>query len=162
MVEPQPSKLKTRVRSPSPALMGLSHPFPLLRVKKWLKAREFFARGWYTQAWGWYTQVEKRNGGVYKCTMSKIPKVKKGIEHSLSKTVQDMKKGPDKGLIHLGAFWTAFRKDQPYLAKLIIREMKQFKSQKLMSAFAHGVWMTYAALQSQEEADEMNDDWGIK
>ena len=40
--------------------------------------------------------------------------------------------------------------------------MNGFKAQKIMAAFAHGVWMTYAALKSQEEADEMNRDWGIK
>ena len=94
--------------------------------------------------------------------MNKIPKVQKGIEHSLRKTLTEMRKGEDQGLAYLQAFWKSFKEEQPVLAKLVVKEMNHFKSQKLMAAFAHGVWMTYAALQSQDEADEMNRDWGIK
>jgi len=100
--------------------------------------------------------------GVWKGTMSKIPKVKRGIQHSFDKKVKDIKGDGLKGLEDLTEFWSSFKKEQPYLAKIVIREMKSFKSQKIQAAFAHGVWITYAALKSQEEADEMNRDWGIK
>ena len=98
--------------------------------------------------------------GVYKSTMSKIPEVRKGIEHSIRRTLEGMQKSDDKGLKYLESFWARFKKDQPYLAKLVVREMNSFKNNKSAAAFAHGVWITIAALQSQEEADEMNENWG--
>ena len=73
-----------------------------------------------------------------------------------------MSDSKDKGLKELGSFWSKFKKDQPHLVKIIVREMKAFKTEKQKAAFAHGVWMMYTALKSQEEADEMNRDWGIK
>ena len=91
----------------------------------------------------------------------KIPEVRKGIEHSIRRTLEGMQKSPDRGMDYLESFWARFKKDQPQLAKLVIREMNSFKNNKSASAFAHGVWVTYAALQSQEEADEMNEDWGV-
>jgi pheromone shutdown protein TraB len=99
--------------------------------------------------------------GVFKGTMSKIPIIKKGLEHSLRRAVMEMRKGDNKSVEYLTAFWKSFKEEQPHLSKLVIKEMNHFKSQKVMAAFAHGVWMTYAALKSQEEADEMNRDWGI-
>ena len=93
--------------------------------------------------------------------MSKIPTVKKEIYYSLRKTVQSMSGSKDKGLRELAKFWGKFKKDQPNLAKIIVKEMKAFKTEKQKAAFAHGVWMTYTALKSQEEADEMNENWGV-
>ena len=90
-----------------------------------------------------------------------IPNVQKGIDASLLKTVDKVREGDVEGLEYLHAFWEQFKKDQPHLHKLIIKEMNKFKSQKIMAAFAHGAWMLYAALKSQEEADEMNRDWGV-
>jgi hypothetical protein len=106
-------------------------------------------------------KAKKGNRGVLKCTMSKIPKVQKGIDASLLKTVEEVRRGDIEGLAYLAKFWEEFKEDQPHLHNLIIKEMNQFESKKIMAAFAHGVWMAYAALQSQEEADEMNQDWGI-
>ena len=133
-------------------------------------AREFGPSGWYTQEGpqvgtrrrGVGTRrPEKGAAGVYKSTMSKIPKVQKGLDASLLKIVEEVRKADVEGLEYLHSFWEQFKKDQPHLHKLIVEEMNQFKSQKIMAAFAHGVWMTYAALKSQEEADEMNRDWGV-
>ena len=93
--------------------------------------------------------------------MSKIPVVKKEIYYSLKKTVQEMSRKPDGGMVELGKFWADFKKEQPHLVKIVVREMKGFKTEKLKAAFAHGVWIAYVALKSQEEADEMNEDWGI-
>ena len=104
---------------------------------------------------------KKKQAGVCKGTMSKIPNVQKGIDASLLKTVDKVREGDVEGLEYLHAFWEQFKKDQPHLHKLIIKEMNKFKSQKIMAAFAHGAWMLYAALKSQEEADEMNRDWGV-
>ena len=93
--------------------------------------------------------------------MSKIPIVKKEIMYSLSKTLKGLKKPTDDELSYLEKFWSDFKIDQPDLSKLIISEMGAFSSSKAaMAAYAHGVWLCYAALKSQEEADEMNEDWG--
>ena len=73
-----------------------------------------------------------------------------------------MSRSKDGGLLELGKFWALFKKEQPNLIKIMVKEMKGFKSEKLKAAFAHGVWMTYMALKSQEEADDMNENWGIK
>jgi len=133
--------------------------------EEWVIAREFGPSGWYTQEGpqvGTLRLVHAdRRKGVYKSTMSKIPNVQKGIEHSLLKTVKSVREGQDEGLEYLAAFWKDFKEDQPNLSKLVLAEMNRFKNQKIMAAFAHGVWMVYAALQSQEEADEMNEDWGV-
>ena len=98
--------------------------------------------------------------------MSNIPKVRKGIEQSIRKTLENMGaakgKGKEEGVIYIESFWAKFKKDQPYLSKLVLREMMSFKSDKVAAAFAHGVWVTYAALQSQEEADDMNENWGLR
>ena len=97
--------------------------------------------------------------------MSNIPKVRKGIEQSIRKTLESLhgtEEDKDKGIKYIESFWTRFKKDQPYLSKLVLREMMSFKSDKVAAAFAHGVWVTYAALQSQEEADDMNENWGLK
>ena len=93
--------------------------------------------------------------------MSKIPIVKKEIYYSLKKTVQGMSGSKDHGLKELGKFWGKFKKSQPNLVKIIVKEMKSFKTERQKAAFAHGVWLLYTALKSQEEADEMNEDWGV-
>ena len=100
--------------------------------------------------------------GVY-IVMSKLPIVKSAIRYSLYRTIKEIN-SPDLsvGLSYLEDFWTEFKKDQPELAEIIIKEMGAFApNKKEMAAYAHGVWLCYAALKSQLEADEMNEDWGI-
>ena len=91
--------------------------------------------------------------------MSKIPIVKKGIRYSLSKDIESSKKEKESGN-YLVSFWLQFKKEQPALAKIVAKEIETFKTAKETAAFAHGVWIVYATLKSQEEADEMNKDWG--
>ena len=91
--------------------------------------------------------------------MSKIPIVKKGIRYSLSKDIQSSKKD-EKSSNYLISFWLQFKTEQPALARIIGKEIETFKTAKETAAFAHGVWLIYATLKSQEEADEMNKDWG--
>ena len=80
--------------------------------------------GWYTQTWGWYTQGGKKGPeGVYKSTMSKIPKVQKGIDASLLKIVKEVRKADVEGLEYLHEFWEQFKRDQPHLHKLIVQEI---------------------------------------
>ena len=78
--------------------------------------------------------------------MGKIPKVQKGIEHSLRRTLESMKRADDAGLSYLGTFWETFKEDQPHLAKLVLREMNSFKNNKAAAAFAHGLLMQHSSL----------------
>lgn len=91
--------------------------------------------------------------------MGKIPKVKQEIKYSLYKTIKRMSQ--DKKQSYLTEFWKEFKRDQPELAEIVLSEMEAFRNPMQMGAFAHGVWLIYAALNSQLEADEMNEDWGI-
>ena len=124
-------------------------------VLLWLIAREFKSTvGKNCGALEWYY-------GVY-IVMSKIPIVKSEIGYSLYRTIKGIKKPTNEQVTYLEDFWAEFKQVQPELAKLIVKEMGAFApNKKEMAAYAHGVWLCYAALKSQEEADEMNETWGI-
>tara|TARA_R110000824_G_scaffold349586_1_gene536474 strand:- start:1298 stop:1576 length:279 start_codon:yes stop_codon:yes gene_type:complete len=92
--------------------------------------------------------------------MNQLPKVRKEIKFSIFKALEDMEDSDSK-LIYLQEFWKGFRKEQPELTKILVKELEAFKHPLEMSAFAHGIWLIYASLRSQLEADEMNEDWGI-
>ena len=92
--------------------------------------------------------------------MSRLPKVAEEIKYSLYRTIKDMATDKTKSA-YLKGFWSGFKKDQPELAVIVRDEMENFKNAHEMGAFAHGVWLIYAALESQLEADEMNEEWGL-
>jgi hypothetical protein len=92
--------------------------------------------------------------------MSRLPKVAEEIKYSLYRTIKDMATDKKKSA-YLKGFWSGFKKDQPELAVIVRDEMENFKNAHEMGAFAHGVWLIYAALESQLEADEMNEEWGL-
>ena len=92
--------------------------------------------------------------------MEKNPKVAEEIKYSLYRTIKDMATDQKKHA-YLKGFWSGFKKDQPELAVIVRDEMENFKNAHEMGAFAHGVWLIYAALESQLEADEMNEEWGL-
>ena len=92
--------------------------------------------------------------------MSRLPKVAEEIKYSLYRTIKDMATDKKKSA-YLKSFWSGFKKDQPELAVIVRDEMENFKNAHEIGAFAHGVWLIYAALESQLEADEMNEEWGL-
>lgn len=92
--------------------------------------------------------------------MSKIPVVQEEIKYSIFRTIEGFKKREKGKKEYLEEFWKDFKTTQPHLARIVLKEMEAFDSVDKMGAFAHGVWLIYAALQSQEEADEMNSMWG--
>ena len=92
--------------------------------------------------------------------MSRLPKVAEEIKYSLYRTIKDMATDKKKSA-YLKGFWSGFKKDKPELAVIVRDEMENFKNAHEMGAFAHGVWLIYAALESQLEADEMNEEWGL-
>ncbi len=91
--------------------------------------------------------------------MSRLPRVAKEIKYSIYKTLADMEK--DSKEKYLKAFWKSFKEKQPELANIVRHEMEHFTNAHEMGAFAHGIWVIYAALESQLEADEMNEEWAI-
>ena len=92
--------------------------------------------------------------------MSRLPKVAEEIKYSLYRTIKDMATDKKKSA-YLKGFWSGFKKDQPELAVIVRDDMENFKNAHEMGAFALGVWLIYAALESQLEADEMNEECGL-
>ena len=83
--------------------------------------------------------------------MTKMPEVRKEVAYSIYKTIDGLE-GLEEKSKYLSDFWNKFRKEQPELHTIITKEQ--------MGAFAHGIWLLWAALKSQQEADEMNENWG--
>jgi len=92
--------------------------------------------------------------------MNKLPYVQKDIKYSIYRSVKEMNESPEGKPTYLKKFWAEFKEEQPHLAAIIINEIEAFHTAEQMGAFAHGVWLCWAALKSQAEADEMNRDWG--
>ena len=92
--------------------------------------------------------------------MSKIPKVKMDILYSINKGLEDMEKDKDLKEAYLATFWEGLVIDQPALTEMILKEITHFKNTGEMGAFAHGCWLVYRALESQQQADEFNEVWG--
>lgn len=92
--------------------------------------------------------------------MSKIPLVKIDILHSINRSLEEMSKDKDMKEEYLTDFWEGLSQDQPALTEMILKEITSFKKKGEMSAFAHGCWLVYKVLQSQQEADELNSTWG--
>jgi hypothetical protein len=84
--------------------------------------------------------------------MSKIPKVKMDILYSINKGLEDMEKDKDLKEAYLATFWEGL--------VIILKEITSFKNTGEMGAFAHGCWLVYRALESQQQADEFNEVWG--
>jgi|TARA_R110000751_G_scaffold137472_2_gene240891 hypothetical protein len=91
--------------------------------------------------------------------MTKMPEVRKEVAYSIYKTIDGLE-GLEEKSKYLSDFWNKFRKEQPELHTIITKELMGFEEKDQMGAFAHGVWLVWAALKSQQEADEMNENWG--
>lgn len=92
--------------------------------------------------------------------MSTIPIVKREIIHSINKGVEDMEKDKMLKEAYLARFWEGLALGQPALTDMILKEITHFKKSGEMGAFAHGCWLVYRALESQQQADEFNEVWG--
>tara|TARA_R110000744_G_scaffold1739_1_gene6266 strand:- start:2729 stop:3007 length:279 start_codon:yes stop_codon:yes gene_type:complete len=92
--------------------------------------------------------------------MTKLPHVRKEVSYSLYRHIDSLEEFSEKSA-YLSEFWQEFKKEQPELHTIVIKELTSFKNKEQMGAFAHGVWLLWAALKSQQEADEMNENWGV-
>ncbi len=91
--------------------------------------------------------------------MTRMPQVRKEVGYSIYRTIDALGELEEKSK-YLSGFWSDFKKEQPDLHAIITKELLSFEKQDQMGAFAHGVWIVWAALKSQQEADEMNESWG--
>tara|TARA_B100000401_G_C52411704_1_gene533848 strand:+ start:359 stop:634 length:276 start_codon:yes stop_codon:yes gene_type:complete len=90
--------------------------------------------------------------------MSKIPVVS---EELIAVLKRDLKRSTDiEGVNHLIDFWREFKKDQPALSELLLKELKTVESSMAKGYMAHGAFIIYNALKNQLEIDEMNEAWG--
>ena len=96
--------------------------------------------------------------------MSKMPivseEVIKTIIRDLESQYNEVKEV--ETLNHLIEFWREFKKDQPALSALLLKELQTAKGRVEKGSIAHGAWVVYRSLKVQEEVDEMNEAWGNK
>lgn len=92
--------------------------------------------------------------------MTRMPQVRREIAYSMYRSIDSLDAMEDKSE-YLNGFWKEFKKEQPELHAIVLKELTSFKSKEQMGAFAHGIWLLWSALKSQQEADEMNESWGI-
>ncbi len=91
--------------------------------------------------------------------MSELPIVVKEVIDVIAHDIE--RQYVDTGTLnHLIDFWRDFKVDQPALAALLLKEIKQARSTTEKGYIAHGAWIVYKALKVQSEADEMNKLWG--
>jgi hypothetical protein len=91
--------------------------------------------------------------------LSKLPTVAKEVIDVIAHDIE--RQYVDTGtLTHLIDFWRDFKVEQPALAQLLLKEIKDARSTIEKGYIAHGAWMVYKALKVQSEADEMNKLWG--
>lgn len=91
--------------------------------------------------------------------MSELPIVTKEVINVIGHDIE--RQYVDTGTLnHLIDFWKDFKIDQPALAALLLKEIKQARGTTEKGYIAHGAWIVYKALTVQLEADEMNELWG--
>ena len=91
--------------------------------------------------------------------MSELPIVTKEVVDVITHDIE--RQYADAGTLnHLIDFWRDFKEDQPALAALLLKEIKEARGATQKGYIAHGAWMVYKALKVQSEADEMNELWG--
>ena len=61
---------------------------------------------------------------------------------------------------HLIDCWRDFKKEQPALSALLLKELQSARGTAEKGYIAHGAWIIFKALKVQEEVDELNEAWG--
>ena len=94
--------------------------------------------------------------------MSKIPLVSEAVVDTVIRDleVQYIKSKEIQTMNHLIDFWRDFKKDQPALSALLLKELQAARGTVEKGYIAHGAWLIYKALKVQEEVDELNEAWG--
>ncbi len=94
--------------------------------------------------------------------MSKIPLVSEAVIDTVIRDLESqyIEKKQTETMNHLIDFWRDFKKDQPALSALLLKELQTARGTVEKGYIAHGAWVVYKALKVQEEVDELNEAWG--
>tara|TARA_R110002020_G_C16003905_1_gene750494 strand:+ start:171 stop:374 length:204 start_codon:yes stop_codon:yes gene_type:complete len=57
--------------------------------------------------------------------------------------------------------WTEMMLENPQLFQTVTTLCKSFPDKKTKESFLRGSWLVWALFKSQDQANEMNKDWGI-
>ena len=94
--------------------------------------------------------------------MSKIPLVSEAVIDTVIRDLESqyIKKKEIETMNHLIDFWRDFKKEQPALSALLLKELQAARGTVEKGYIANGAWVIYKALKVQEEVDELNEAWG--
>lgn len=94
--------------------------------------------------------------------MSKIPLVSEAVVDTVIRDLESqyIEKKQTETMNHLIDFWRDFKKEQPALSALLLKELQTARGATEKGYIAHGAWIVYKALKVQEEVDELNEAWG--
>ena len=90
--------------------------------------------------------------------MKRLPYVKKEVGESMKQNLKS--RSMKDRFTYIARFWLRLKDEQPELSKIILHEMNAINEKELQTGFAHGVSFLYMLLESQLEADELNETWG--
>ena len=82
-----------------------------------------------------------------------MPKIKDGIISSLNKSAED------KSFVREG--WEQMMKKDPNLFSCLTSTCMKIKDRGMKEGFLRGSWLVWALYNSQDEADRMNEEWGL-
>ena len=82
-----------------------------------------------------------------------LPIVSKEVVTSVSKSMTE------KSYLHES--WTEMMLENTELFSIITKLCKSFPEKKTKESFLRGAWLVWALFKSQDQANEMNNDWGI-
>ena len=82
-----------------------------------------------------------------------LPIVTKEVVSSVNKSMSD------KSYLHES--WTEMMLENSQLFTTVTQLCKQFPDKETKESFLRGSWLVWALLKSQDQANDMNYDWGI-
>ena len=80
-----------------------------------------------------------------------LPKISSGVVTSVQKSMSQ------KGYLHDS--WTEMVLENSNLFATITALCKSFPDKETKESFLRGAWLVWALFKSQDEADDMNEDW---
>jgi len=91
--------------------------------------------------------------GQFVVSYSMLPIVSKEVVASVSKSMSH------KNYLHES--WTEMMLENSTLFETTTKMCKSFPDKQSKESFLRGCWLVWALLKSQDQADEMNQDWGL-
>ena len=82
-----------------------------------------------------------------------LPKIKDGVINSIKRSSRE------KDYIRDG--WAEMMTSDKMLFSCLTKTCQQMPTREMKEGFLRGAWLVWALYKSQDEADEMNKDWGL-